>query len=197
VLLLDEPLSALDAKIRVELRLEIRRIQQTLGITTIYVTHDQEEALLISDRVVVMSQGHIEQIGSPDRIYNYPSTEFVAQFVGQLNLLPVTDVNLENGTCRIMGQPVKFEHTPGRVVSDTPRLAIRPEELQLGTGEGRNALTGRVESVLFLGAVVRLRIAIGNGVSLSADFFNERSRTFPRAGDDVVISFPEYSCWVM
>ena len=197
VLLLDEPLSALDAKIRVELRLEIRRIQQALGITTIYVTHDQEEALLISDRVVVMSQGHIEQIGSPDRIYNYPSTEFVAQFVGQLNLLPVTDVDLEKGTCNIVGQPVKFEHTPGRVISGTPRLAIRPEELQLGTGEGRNALNGRVESVLFLGAVVRLRIAIGNGVSLSADFFNERSRTFPRAGDDVVISFPEYSCWVM
>ncbi len=170
VLLLDEPLYALDAKIRVELRLEIRRIQQALGITTIYVTHDQEEALLISDRVVVMSQGHIEQIGSPDRIYNYPSTEFVAQFVGQLNLLPVTDVDLVMGTCNIVGQPVKFEHTPGRVISGTPRLAIRPEELQLGTGEGRNALNGRVESVLFLGAVVRLRIAIGNGVVFQRTF---------------------------
>lgn len=196
VLLLDEPLSALDAKIRVELRLEIRRIQQTLGITTVYVTHDQEEALLISDRVVVMSQGRMEQVGSPDKIYNYPANEFVAQFVGQLNLIPVTEVDLSKGTCLLGGQVIKFEHTPGRSISDTPRLAIRPEELQLGTGEGRNALNGRVETVLFLGAVVRLRVNVG-GSSLSADFFNERSRTLPRAGDDVVISFPEYSCWVM
>lgn len=197
VLLLDEPLSALDAKIRVELRLEIRRIQQALGITTIYVTHDQEEALLISDRIVVMSQGRIEQIGTPDKIYNYPSNEFVAQFVGQLNLLPVTSVNLETGTCLLAGQPVKFEHTPGRVISSSPRLAIRPEELQLGTGAGRNAVNGRVESVLFLGPVVRLRVNLGQDINLSADFFNERTRTLPRAGDDVMISFPEYSCWVM
>ena len=83
VLLLDEPLSALDAKIRVELRQEIRRIQQQLGITTIYVTHDQEEALSISDRIVVMSEGKIEQIGSSSEIYNFPKTEFVANFVGQ------------------------------------------------------------------------------------------------------------------
>ena len=82
VLLLDEPLSALDAKIRVELRQEIRRIQQATNITTVYVTHDQEEALSLSDRVVVMSQGHMEQVGSPVQIYNHPSTEFVAQFVG-------------------------------------------------------------------------------------------------------------------
>ena len=87
VLLLDEPLSALDAKIRVELRQEIRRIQQQLGITTIYVTHDQEEALSISDRIVVMSEGRIEQIGSSSEIYNFPKTEFVANFVGQLEFV--------------------------------------------------------------------------------------------------------------
>jgi len=196
VLLLDEPLSALDAKIRVELRLEIRRIQQAMGITTIYVTHDQEEALLISDRVVVMSQGCMEQIGTPANIYNFPASEFVAQFVGQLNMLPVTKVDLQNHTCILAGQNVKFEHSPERKVSASPRLAIRPEELQIGTGEGRNALKGRVESVLFLGAVVRLRVDVG-GVLVSADFFNERTRTLPRTGDEVVISFPEYSCWLV
>jgi len=196
VLLLDEPLSALDAKIRVELRLEIRRIQQTMGITTIYVTHDQEEALVISDRVVVMSQGHMEQVGSPTSIYNFPKSEFVAQFIGQLNMLPVTQVDLQNHTCLLAGQKVKFEHSPERKVSDTPKLAIRPEELQIGTGEGRNALTGKVESVLFLGAVVRLRVDVG-GILLSADFLNERTRTLPRTGDQVVISFPEYSCWMV
>lgn len=196
VLLLDEPLSALDAKIRVELRLEIRRIQQTMGITTIYVTHDQEEALLISDRVVVMSQGCMEQVGTPANIYNFPASEFVAQFVGQLNMLPVTQVDLEKHTCLLAEQKIKFEQSPARKISDSPRLAIRPEELQLGTGEGRNALKGRVESVLFLGAVVRLRIDVG-GILLSADFFNERTRTLPRSGDDVVVSFPEYSCWLV
>ena len=196
VLLLDEPLSALDAKIRVELRLEIRRIQQTMGITTIYVTHDQEEALLLSDRVVVMSQGHIEQVGAPAMIYNYPATEFVAQFVGQLNVIPVTDVNLEKGDCKLAGQTVKFEHASKRTVSAEPRLAIRPEELHIGTGEGRNALKGRVESVLFLGSVVRLRVDVG-GVFLNADFFNERGITLPRVGDEIVISFPEQSCWLV
>lgn len=196
VLLLDEPLSALDAKIRVELRLEIRRIQQTMGITTIYVTHDQEEALLISDRVVVMSQGRIEQVGTPANIYNFPASEFVAQFVGQLNMVPVTQVDLQNHTCMLAGQIVKFEHSPDRKVGVEPRLAIRPEELQIGTGEGRNALKGHVESVFFLGAVVRLRVDVG-GVLLQADFFNERTRTLPRTGENVVISFPEYSCWLV
>jgi putative spermidine/putrescine transport system ATP-binding protein len=196
VLLLDEPLSALDAKIRVELRLEIRRIQQTLGITTVYVTHDQEEALLLSDRVVVMSQGHIEQVGAPATIYNYPATEFVAQFVGQLNLIPATDIDIIKGACKVAGQSVKFEPMPNRPVSDKPRLAIRPEEVHIGSGEGRNTLKGRVESVLFLGSVVRLRINVG-GALFSADFFNERNLTLPRAGDDVVISFPEQSCWLV
>ncbi len=196
VLLLDEPLSALDAKIRVELRLEIRRIQQTLGITTIYVTHDQEEALLMSDRVVVMSQGHIEQVGKPTQIYNYPTTEFVAQFVGQLNLLPVTEVDLKKSTCMVAGQPVKFDQTSTMKLSENPRLAIRPEELQIGIGAGRNAIKGKVESVLFLGSLVRLRVHVA-GVMLIADFLNERDITLPKSGDEVVISFPEHSCWLI
>jgi putative spermidine/putrescine transport system ATP-binding protein len=196
VLLLDEPLSALDAKIRVELRMEIRRIQQAMGITTVYVTHDQEEALSLSDRVVVMSQGHMEQVGTPSQIYNYPSTEFVAQFVGQLNLLPVTEVDLAQCTCLLAGQKVQADHSSEKMVSDKPRLAIRPEELQIGTGEGRNALQGRVESVMFLGAVIRLRVNVG-GVTLSADLFNEHSMTLPRVGDEVLISFPVHSCWLM
>ena len=196
VLLLDEPLSALDAKIRVELRTEIRRIQQTMGITTVYVTHDQEEALSLSDRVVVMSQGRMEQVGTPAQIYNYPSTEFVAQFVGQLNLLPVTEVNLSTASCLLAGQKVEFDHSSEQMLTEKPRLAIRPEELQLGTGAGRNALKGRVESVMFLGAVVRLRIDLG-GTLLSADLFNERSMTLPRAGDEILISFPVQACWLM
>lgn len=197
VLLLDEPLSALDAKIRVELRLEIRRIQQAMNITTVYVTHDQEEALLLSDRVVVMSEGHVEQVGTPASIYNYPATEFVAQFVGQLNLLPVSEVNLANSTCLLAGNRIHFEPAPGRETGPAGRLAIRPEELQIGAGDGTaNRLQGRVESVLFLGAVVRLRIHI-NGITLTADLFNERQLILPRAGDEIIVNFSQHSCWLI
>ena len=196
VLLLDEPLSALDAKIRVELRQEIRRIQQKMGITTVYVTHDQEEALSLSDRIVVMSQGHMEQVGTPSEIYNHPATEFVASFIGQLNLLPVEKVDLKNGTCTLGGQMVRFDHLESRQVGEKPRLAIRPEEFQFGQAEGHNVLSGRVEVVMFLGAVVRLRINV-NGALLSVDLFNERTMTLPRVGDDVMVNFPAHACWLM
>ncbi|HEY5629079.1 MAG TPA: ABC transporter ATP-binding protein, partial [Candidatus Limnocylindrales bacterium] len=106
VLLLDEPLSALDAKIRVSLRQEIRAIQRDLGVTTIYVTHDQEEALSMSDRIVVMNEGRIEQIGSPFEIYNYPRTRFVASFVGTLNILKGTILDPAVGRIVIDGQEV-------------------------------------------------------------------------------------------
>jgi len=196
VLLLDEPLSALDAKIRVELRLEIRRIQQQLGMTTVYVTHDQEEALSLSDRVVVMSRGLMEQVGTPAQIYNYPTTEFVASFVGQLNLLPTTEVNVEKKTCSIGGQNIRFSHHIPRPDGSAFRLAIRPEEIQIGGDGERNQLRGKVETVMFLGAVIRLRVDVGGAV-LTVDLFNERQITLPSAGDEVIISFPEYSCWLM
>ena len=108
VLLLDEPLSALDAKIRVSLRSEIRAIQRQLGITTVYVTHDQEEALSLSDRVVVMSQGRIEQIGTPFEIYNFPATAFVASFVGTLNALQADVVDAAAGIVSVGGQQVRL-----------------------------------------------------------------------------------------
>ena len=111
MLLLDEPLSALDAKIRVELRTEIRRIQQELGITTIYVTHDQEEALSLSDRIVVMNAGRVEQIGPPFEIYNFPSTSFVASFIGQLNLLPVVVHDAAAGAVSLGGQGAQMIRT--------------------------------------------------------------------------------------
>src|SRR5215218_940304 len=112
VLLLDEPLSALDAKIRVALRKEIRAIQRQLGITTVYVTHDQGEAMSLSDRVVVMSEGRIEQIGPPPQIYNFPATPFVASFVGTLNLLPARVVDSAAGTVSIAGQTVRTPKAP-------------------------------------------------------------------------------------
>ena len=107
MLLLDEPLSALDAKIRISLRAEIRAIQRELGITTIYVTHDQEEALSMSDRIVVMNEGRVEQIGTPLEIYNQPSSRFVASFVGTLTVLPAKIVNAAKGTLTLDGQSIR------------------------------------------------------------------------------------------
>jgi len=195
VLLLDEPLSALDAKIRVELRQEIRRIQQQLSITTIYVTHDQEEALSLSDRVVVMSQGKVEQVGAPAQIYNEPATEFVAQFVGHINLLPVEVVAPTEGTVRLGGHILRagrFGNLNGNLV----RLAVRPEELNPGFSEGDNNLTGRVESITYLGSIVRIRVEI-EGHLLLIDLFNERKLQFPNVGDSFQVHFSVDACWLL
>jgi putative spermidine/putrescine transport system ATP-binding protein len=195
LLLLDEPLSALDAKIRDDLRAEIRRIQRQLNITTIYVTHDQEEALALSDRIVVMSKGQMEQVGEPFEIYNNPSTGFVASFVGQLNRLPVTVVDPALGRLRVGRAEVRttslIEAPEGAEVS----LMMRPEELTLDAEE-ENVLEGTVEAVTFLGSIVRVQVAMDSG-RLTADLFNERLLQLPAAGDATQISFPAHACWVM
>lgn len=195
LLLLDEPLSALDAKIRVELRQEIRHIQRQLGITTIYVTHDQEEALSLSDRIVVMSHGKVEQVGTPSEIYNFPSTEFVARFIGQINLLPVSVVDAWEGMVRLGEQIVRagrFERINGRPM----RLAVRPEELNPGYNENDNNLRGTVELVTYLGSIVRIGVRV-EGHPLSLDVFNERNFTIPKIGEQYGVTFPVDSCWLM
>jgi putative spermidine/putrescine transport system ATP-binding protein len=193
VLLLDEPLSALDAKIRVALRVEIRSIQRQLGITTVYVTHDQEEALSLSDRVVVMSEGRMEQVGTPFEIYNFPSTAFVASFVGTLNVLPGKVTDAAKGEVTIAGQPVRiaraFEGSLGRDVT----VALRPEMVSLGSDAagGENRLTGKVSDVSFLGSIVRFRIALGDGgPTVILDEFNEPTLKLPELGETATISFP-------
>ena len=195
LLLLDEPLSALDAKIRDDLRAEIRRIQRQLNITTIYVTHDQEEALALSDRIVVMSKGQMEQVGEPFEIYNNPSTGFVASFVGQLNRLPVTVVDPALGRLRVGRSEIRttslIESPEGAEVS----LMMRPEEVTLDAEE-ENVLDGMVESVTFLGSIVRVQVGVEGG-RLTADLFNERLLELPVAGEATQVSFPSHACWVM
>ena len=195
VLLLDEPLSALDAKIRDELRNEIKRIQRQLSITTIYVTHDQEEAMALSDRVVVMSKGVMEQVGPPFQIYNFPETAFVASFVGKLNRIDGNVVDSALGTVRSgevsLRTTSEFQAPPGEAVT----LMVRPEELELGESE-ENQVQGVVESINFLGAIVRVRLDTPTG-QLTADLFNERLLKLPEVGDQVTMSFPAHACWVM
>jgi putative spermidine/putrescine transport system ATP-binding protein len=190
VLLLDEPLSALDAKIRVSLREEIKALQRELGITTIYVTHDQEEALSMSDRIVVMSEGRVEQVGTPFEIYNRPRTRFVASFVGTLNILKAKVVSASQGTLDIDGQQVTATGVPPDLAAGSTRMAaLRPEAVTLnGAGNARNKLSGTVEEVDFLGSVVRVRVRFKENV-VSIDTFNSPNAPPPKLGEQVTVGF--------
>jgi len=191
VLLLDEPLSALDAKIRVALRAEIRAIQRHLGITTVYVTHDQEEALSLSDRVVVMSDGRIEQVGTPFEVYNFPATPFVASFVGTLNVVPATVVDADAGQLTVAGQPFRLTTPIKARAGQGLTIALRPEMASLGEGpEGSNRVRGTVVDVSFLGSIVRIRIKVAEGVVVTVDEFNEPTLVLPQIGAAAAISFP-------
>ncbi len=185
VLLLDEPLSALDAKIRVSLREEMRAIQRRLGITTIFVTHDQEEALSMSDRVVVMHQGIADQIGTPFEIYNRPATKFVANFVGTLNTLEGEVLDAASGRVKIEGNEV----TLGRAVpTGKITLAARPEMISLGDHPGRETrMKGTINDVHFLGSVIRIRAQVGGSV-LAFDTFNAADAPPPKVGEEVTLS---------
>ena len=161
VLLLDEPLSALDAKVRVQLRDEIRRIQQELAITTVFVTHDQEEALAVADRVAVMRAGRIEQIDSPEALYACPASAFVADFVGLSNRMPgvvVDDVVL------VDGQPLPLLE-PGSMRGDVHAL-VRPEDIELVIDHDPGSHDATVVTSSFLGAFRRTRVRLGSGVEL-------------------------------
>ena len=182
LLLLDEPLSALDAKVRVALRDELKSLQRDLGITTVFVTHDQEEALSMSDRIVVMSEGRIEQLGTPFEIYNRPKTRFVASFIGTLNILKVRVVDAQAGCVRIDGQDARLgRQIPAPDGSDCA-VALRPEAVSLqDPGNGCNRIGGTVEDVAFLGAVVRIKVGLGSD-RIMLDRFNRPRSAAARAG---------------
>jgi len=189
VLLLDEPLSALDAKIRVSLRSEIRSIQQKLGITAIYVTHDQEEALSISDRVVVMYKGHMEQVGTPFEIYNFPQTEFVASFVGTLNAVEAEVVDSNASVIRIDGiqlqaaKGLENKQNGSKVI-----IAIRPERFSFATEQKKaNVFDAVIENITFLGSIVRIQVAAGSNM-FYMDTFNNPFLELPKIGDKVQIT---------
>ncbi len=183
VLLLDEPLSALDAKIRISLRAEIRSIQQRLGITAIYVTHDQEEALSLSDRIVVMRDGEMDQLGTPFEIYNFPTTVFVANFVGTLNNASGEVVDPAKGLLSVDG--VQFESATdlrSRRKGDKLRVAIRPERFSFASEHKKaNVVDATIENITFLGSVVRIQIKIGN-TKFNMDTFNNPFLELPKIG---------------
>jgi len=159
LLLLDEPLSALDAKVRVHLRHEVKQLQRRLGITTVMVTHDQEEALTMADRIVVMNQGVIEQIGTPEDIYRQPSTSFVADFIGTMNFIPGTAAGPNKVRC---GANLLTCETGDLQDGQAVTFAVRPEDIVLqDIQEGaENVFTARIEELEFLGSFVRADLAL-------------------------------------
>jgi len=162
ILLLDEPLSALDAMVRVDLRAEIRRIQSELRITTVYVTHDQEEALSISDRVAVMRDGTIEQVGTPEEIYRNPSSRFLASFIGTANQFSgnAVDNQTVQGAQFIFHAPV-----PEELVGKSVVVLVRPENIKVfqkteQIPDGYNLIDGEVQTITFMGAITRLTLNV-------------------------------------
>ncbi len=208
VLLLDEPLSALDAKVRVTLRNEIRRIQQQLKMTAIYVTHDQEEALAISDRIAVMSKGKIEQLDQPEEVYSNPRTTFAATFVGASNqfngvLTSVADGLFQTGrhTLRV---PAALHLKDG----DNALVIVRPEELSIasangngaasqnGNGAAHNYISGVIDLRTFLGPFTRFHVRVDDATLLTADVPSQQARGYD-AGQEVKLSFAPEACQVL
>ena len=192
VLLLDEPLSNLDAKLRVEMRQEIRGLQQSLGITAIYVTHDQEEALAISDRIAVMRAGQLEQVAAPDTIYRNPATPFVATFLGATNLLTgvVERTAGDAIAVRALGRLFAVGPTSARV-GQTLSFSIRPEAVRPMSGaapSGWTTLDGRVAAAEYLGSILRLDVALGEGEPLRVAMLDEGG-ALPTIGSSVQLAY--------
>jgi putative spermidine/putrescine transport system ATP-binding protein len=178
VLLLDEPLSALDAKVRVQLRDEIRRVQLEVGTTTLFVTHDQEEALAVADRVGVMSQGRLEQVAAPADLYAHPATPFVAEFVGLNNKIAA---QVSGGTAHVLGAAVPA--LPGSILSGAGLAMVRPEAVTV-TADPQGSVT--VVSVAFLGPVSRVHCALGDASLVTAQMASAAARVFA-VGDRVTL----------
>ncbi len=211
VLLLDEPLSALDAKVRVSLRNEIRRIQQQLKMTAIYVTHDQEEALAISDRIAVMARGHIEQLGQPEDIYSNPQSVFAATFVGNSNQFRGILTSASEGLCQAGAFTLHLSPQTTMRNSDAIMVIVRPEEMTIheagqavapgldatmnGTGTS-NEITGEIELRTFLGPFTRFHVRAGKDSVLIADVPSQQARGYA-VEQHVTLSFPASACQVL
>jgi ABC-type Fe3+/spermidine/putrescine transport system ATPase subunit len=194
ILLLDEPLSNLDAKIRVQVRAEIRKLQKELGITTVYVTHDQEEALTLSDRIAVLNQGRLFQVGSPRELYERPANRFVADFIGINNLVDgtVRAVDATGGRLTVDTALGELRALPNAQlpVGEKCVICVRPENVALGEGGGeRNTLTGAIAFAAYLGNTLRYDVDLGRGVTFKADIKDPWHHEQLATGARVALSF--------
>jgi spermidine/putrescine transport system ATP-binding protein len=200
VLLLDEPLGALDAKLRKGLQIQLKALQEEVGITFIYVTHDQEEALTMSDRIAVMSQGQVEQVGAPKEIYEEPLTAYVADFLGVSNLMEAEAKGQVAGGCRVrIGE---FELVAGEGESDTlgaSKITVRPERVNLeaaGT-TGENRVPGMVERVVYVGSILQVFVTLAPGERIQVWIQNEGGVVPYASGTAVAVHLPREALRVL
>jgi spermidine/putrescine transport system ATP-binding protein len=203
VLLLDEPLGALDLKLRKGLQIQLKQIQRDVGITFVYVTHDQEEALTMSDQIAVMQAGRIEQMGAPEEVYERPETTFVAGFIGVSNLMPGTATSVDGDRARVKLDSGVELHAPANGVTTGERVhaVVRPEKLQIQTANGSGptdgpSVEGIVEASVFLGTATQIVVALAEDVKMTVLVPNaseaERAR-LPGGGARVHLSWaPEH-----
>jgi putative spermidine/putrescine transport system ATP-binding protein len=188
---MDEPLGALDKQLRELMQLELRHLQRRLNITVIYVTHDQAEALTMSDRIAVMSRGRIEQIGSPSELYNRPVNRFVASFLGESNLFEGTVVGVEAGHAIVRtdrGLIVRVRSTGLREESRVT-LSVRPEKIVVCNPDPPNAFPGLIKELIYLGDAIKLRLELPGGDTVLAKEQNRRSAPLPGDGEVVRVGW--------
>ena len=202
VLLLDEPLGALDLKLRKQLQVELKRIQRDVGITFVYVTHDQEEALTMSDRIAVMSRGVIEQVADPETVYERPATTFVAGFIGVSNLMPGQVVSANGAATELRldaGPTVRTAESGGAEAGERAHAVVRPEKLTLAggadsTGDGRASVEGQVESSLYLGTATQMVVRLADGTQMTVLVPNADAaarRGLPAPGDPARLTWSD------
>ncbi|MGH2684456.1 MAG: ABC transporter ATP-binding protein, partial [Actinomycetota bacterium] len=202
VLLLDEPLGALDLKLRKQMQLELKGLQHEVGITFIYVTHDQEEAMTMSNRIAVMRDGRVEQVGPPEEVYERPATEFVAGFLGASNLLEGEASPSDNGTRVVTltsGERVTIPNGPG--VPGRVRLGVRPEKIRIAIAgsdnhAGENAVAGRVLDATFVGVsnVYTVQTLAGGTMTVYSQNLGTDAERPPGPGEEVMLSWhPEHT----
>ena len=205
VLLLDEPLSALDYKLRRGMQIELKRLQLETGITFIFVTHDQEEALTMSDRIAVMSDGHILQVGTPDDIYSNPQERFVADFIGESNFITADIISVSKGkdakaSLRLFGSRKELEATlPANKINDkSATVFIRPEHARLQASSRTATITGTLTNILFFGTDTNFHLTLENGDSFVVRSQNEIGRSFnPSIGDTLGIVIDEQAIQIL
>ncbi len=197
VLLLDEPLGALDLKLRQQMQLELRTIQQRVGITFLYVTHDQGEALTMSDRIAVMNKGRIEQIASSEEIYSHPATRFVASFIGDTNLLDGTFIGVESGDVIVDWQGLRVRAAGERPPAGPVAISLRTEKVRLDSqahaADDDNVFDARVARATFIGSFLRYDLVLPNDLRLTAQAPNDTARHW-HDGDAVQVRWSKDSC---
>jgi spermidine/putrescine transport system ATP-binding protein len=198
VLLLDEPLGALDLKLRKEMQLYLKNLQHEVGITFIYVTHDQEEALTMSDRIAVMNEGRVQQVADPPTLYEHPQNRFVADFIGQTNVFSgtVESVSNERVTLRTASGE-KVEATARQVVvGEEAHAAVRPEKIRFGS-EGDNVSTARIRQIIYLGVSTQYIAELPDGQQLMLYQQNFREEDHPEVGKEVPVAWDARNCLVL